>query len=352
MWLWEGRTPVLPRPDIPTLTQCFDTETGSWLAPTAKEDGLPGLCEACVQVGTVVYCLVRIFRSACLTLFSSGLNATSTQFPRWEQVTQADYPLPWYEQIYLVSKGGQELLVLFAAKETAQLHVFDLSNKYWSVPEVSGMPPGLTGSTLTSVDELHAVLFGGGLPETNRAYLLDMGGWSWSEIASSSPLKPPPRSHHSACLITPTSSHPLLLVVGGLAPPSDPRCDLTHCDAWLLDFHAELWRRVDLPDAVQTSRCEHTASNINMYGCTQHVLVFGGIGSRGKILAKPVLLEITNGVFVNSLPPVKTAKSSRTLVLMKSPYINSERPGNFGHVNGLNDAPLVAICSHSHDRVI
>ncbi len=83
-------------------------------------------------------------------------------------------------------------------------------------------------------------------------------------------------------------------MVGGLAPRDLPSSDLNHSDAWLLNLHSKLWRKVDLPPAI-AARCEHTVTSINVSSSTEQVMVYGGIGPAGKILAQPALLEVTTG---------------------------------------------------------
>lgn len=305
VWFWGGRT-HLPVPP----TQWLNTESGTYGTvgpgvPVNQHIGpIPvwpwhALSIAC-QVGTAVYALIRrsaSFGQHTVVLFSSSCDG-GEPLSKWEPVKarrSLQLPKTGFHQLgYLVAKG-RESLVLFTVgyqQPGSALCVFDLSKKVWFDPYVTSSvkPPFMDGASLTSVDELRAVLFGGGLPETNKAYLLDMAEWGWSEIATTSPLRPPPRSHHSASLLS-SSSHPHLLVVGGLTPADQSQDNFTHSDAWLLDLESELWRKVDVPAAI-AARCEHT---VTVCGSADQVVVYGGIGPKGRILAQPALLEVTVG---------------------------------------------------------
>jgi len=65
------------------------------------------------------------------------------------------------------------------------LFIYDIENKSWQLPEISGVPPTPRAShTATKIDDTHFCVIGGGEPSNvfNDFYLFDIEKTNWIRI--------------------------------------------------------------------------------------------------------------------------------------------------------------------------
>uniref|UniRef100_A0A1X7SJM4 Uncharacterized protein n=1 Tax=Amphimedon queenslandica TaxID=400682 RepID=A0A1X7SJM4_AMPQE len=107
----------------------------------------------------------------------------------------------------------------------------------WSSPNVTGdRPPPISSSTLTSITNDCAILFGGATPNgsSNNTYIVNFSQTSvnFSNLGVSKQKPKERRGHSSVFINSNLGQH--LLVVGGLHMN----------DCWLLDINKRIWKQL------------------------------------------------------------------------------------------------------------
>jgi hypothetical protein len=167
-----------------------------------------------------------------------------------------------------------------------ELFEFDPETDSWNTVCVEGSKPcPRDGHTLTAMDEIKAVLFGGynGEKPFNDMWLFYDEQKLWSNVTSNSLSWPQPRTLHSVCKLMCNNQGVMALLLGGF-------CDnITLSDCWLLDLTNCRCEKLTIDGEVFSHR-GHSAGSVVLSDGTVAVTVFGGLIS-SSVVSNPCFFQ-------------------------------------------------------------
>ena len=237
LYRWSGELPYLRQADKLEELDLETMERTQYDLSTQGDEELPDAMfgAACAVLNGRAYTFGGFSRRRTGDLYYRDvyqLDLTSLTWQHLPAVNEQDGPITKYlcgmvscdfNELFIFGGFGQKADDIplqkgadyhwsdeFHAMWTNEMHIFNVSERRWTVPHTTGVrPPPCAAFSFTKIDRHRVLLFAGRqLKERcNEIHILDMSSWHWSGAITQSKvdeLWPSPRSLHTAAnLINP-----------------------------------------------------------------------------------------------------------------------------------------------------